>query len=74
MCAVGAIRSLPANKRSLTQAVALIDSTSALQVEAYASKSCLGTADPKSIREKKSRHYAGFFMPTVLKLEQAEVN
>ena len=74
MCAVGAILSLPANKRSLTQAVALIDSTSVLQVEAYASKSCLGTADPNSIREKKSRHYAGFFMPTVLKLEQAEVN
>jgi len=74
MCAVGAILSLPANKRSLIQVVVLIDSTSALQVEAYASKSCLGTADPKSIREKKSRHYAGFFMPILLKLERAEVN
>ena len=71
MCAVGAILSLPANKRSSIQVVVLIDSISALQVEAYASKSCLGTADPKKHPRKESRHYA-VFMPIILKLEQAE--
>ena len=71
MCAVGAILSLRASKRSLIQVVVLIGSTSALQVEAYASKLCSRTVDQERICEK-NRQYAGFFMPAVLKLEQTE--
>ena len=71
MCVVGAILSSQASKRSLTQAVVLIDSTSALQVEACASKLCLRTADQKRFC-KKNRLIAGFFMPAGSKLEQTE--
>ena len=54
MYAVGAILSLPANKRSSIQAVVLIALTSGLQVEACASKACLNIASVIGIRAKKT--------------------